>query len=314
VVTQVTQQTVFLFFFDVCVRLCVSVANSLILIFLLLAPVVTHAYYKPIALEPAAEVIVKFQQEAGADPDRLRWGFCSLGDPAHPEAMALRKLGANATALFIMATDYPFRTYLEKTPLEYNLRYAVGQKLEDEAQIQSDIERLRESRDKFKKLLKDLNISMDAFKASLPHFKDPYSEYSGPKTIATPVRSIQDEAHGGQRDNRARMPSSMQSENMPIYQPIKIGHSSTIGVSTFRGSDVIKSHSTANTLSRNFSRDQENDNKAEEQHLPKRDFDIKSVDPILRYCFYIEKWIRNNWQYLFIGFAVLAILTSMARK
>ena len=226
----------------VCVRLCVSVANFLILIFLLLAPVVTHAYYKPIALEPAAEVLVKFQQEAGADPDRHRWGFCSPGDPAHPEAIALRKLGANATALFIMATDYPFRTYLEKTPLEYNLRYAVGQKLEVEAHIQADIERLRESRDKFKGLLKDLNISMDSFKKYLPRFKNPYSEYSGPKTIATPIRDIQNDASIAKRDTYARMPLPVASGNKPVYQPIRTGQSGAIGVSTFRGSDVIKSH------------------------------------------------------------------------
>jgi hypothetical protein len=102
--------------------------------------------------------------------------------------------------------------------------------------------------------------------------------------------------------------------NKPVYQPIRTGQSGTIGVSSFRGSDVIQSHSTANTLSRDFSRDQENDNKAEEQHVPKREFDIESVDPILRYCFYIEKWIRKNWLSLVIGFAVLAILTGMARK
>lgn len=290
------------------------VPNPLILIFLLLVPVVTHAYYKPIALEPAAEVLVKFQQEAGADPGRHRWGFCSPGDPAHPEAIALRRLGANATALFIMATDYPLRTYLEKTPLEYNLRYAVGQKLEEEAHIQADIEHLRESRDKFKGLLKDLNISMDAFRESLPRFKNPYSEYSGPKTIISPIKDIQNDASIAQRDAYARMHLPMESGNKPVYQPIRTGQSGTIGVSSFRGSDVIKSHSTSNTLSRDFSRDQENDNKAEEQHVPKREFDIESVDPILRYCFYIEKWIRKNWLSLVIGFAVLAILTAMARK
>lgn len=141
-------------------------ANTLILIFLLLAPVVTHAYYKPIALEPAAEVLVKFQQEAGADPDRHRWGFCSPGDPAHPEAISLRKLGANATALFIIATDYPFRTYLEKTPLEYNLRYAVGQKLEEEARLVEDLRRLRESRETFLALLRELNIDLEDLRAS----------------------------------------------------------------------------------------------------------------------------------------------------
>ena len=297
----------------VCVRLCVSVANTLILIFLLLAPVVTHAYYKPITLEPAAEVIVKFQQEAGADPGRHRWGFCSPGDPAHPVAIALRRLGANATALFIMATDYPLRTYLEKTPLEYNLRYAVGQKLEEEAHIQADIERLRESRDKFKGLLKDLNISMDAFKAYLPRFKNPYSEYSGLKTVASPIRGIQNDASIAQRGTYARIPLPVASGNKPVYQPTRIGQSGAIGVSSSRGSDIIKSHSTANTLSRDFSRDQKNDSKSDEQYRY-REFDIESAHPIVRYCFYIEKWIKENWQSLVIGFVVLAILTGMARK
>lgn len=92
------------------------------------------AYYKPIPLEPATEVIVRFQQEAGAEDRTPRqWGLCCIGNPNRPTALALRPLGLQAVPLFLLATEYPLHTYLDQTPLEFNLRYVVGQKLQNEA-------------------------------------------------------------------------------------------------------------------------------------------------------------------------------------
>jgi hypothetical protein len=139
-----------------------SAAIILLILLILTGVPPVSAYYVPMELEPAAEVIVRLRQEAGAEKRVPRqWGLCSLGDPDRPGAVALRALGDKAVPLFVLATDYPLRTYLDQTPLEYNLRYVVGQKLQEEARLEEDRRRLRESRERFAALLEELHIDLE---------------------------------------------------------------------------------------------------------------------------------------------------------
>ena len=281
-------------------------ANTLILIFLLLAPVVTHAYYKPIALEPAAEVLVKFQQEAGADPDRHRWGFCSPGDPAHPEAISLRKLGANATALFIIATDYPFRTYLEKTPLEYNLRYAVGQNLEEEARLVEDLRRLRESRETFLALLRELNIDLEDLRATNMVYASLLQGLrNSPKT----------ELHRGREEDAVSSEGNSGKVGSSGGGAIRAGTSPVYG----KGTDVVRSGAAQGYHDLQFvrgsaSRTSNANGPGHERGGSVAAYESNWVDKVFSSIMAAIKWFSKNWEIIGIGLVLLFILGTISRR
>jgi hypothetical protein len=280
---------------------------SVALILLSLSCVVpTYAYYKPIALEPAAEVLVKFQQEAGADPGRHRWGFCSPGDPAHPEAIALRKLGANATALFIIATDYPFRTYLEKTPLEYNLRYAVGQKLEEEARLEEDLRRLRESRENFLALLRELNINLEDLRATNMVYASLLQGLrNSPKT----------ELHRGSEEDAVSSEGTGKIGS-PGGGAVRAGTSPISGKST----DVVRSGAAQGYHDSQFvrgpaSRTSTNANgPGHERGGYVAASEANWVDKVFGSIMATIKWFSRNWEIICIGLGLLFILGTISRR
>ncbi|PXF57349.1 MAG: hypothetical protein C4B58_10160 [Deltaproteobacteria bacterium] len=290
----------------VCVRLCVSVANTLILILLLLAPVVTHAYYKPITLEPAAEVLVKFQQEAGADPDRHRWGFCSPGDPAHPEAIALRKLGANATALFIIATDYPLRTYLDKTPLEYNLRYAVGQKLEEEARLVEDLRRLRESREKFLALLRELNINLEDLRATNMVYASLLQGLrNSPKT----------ELHRGSEEDAVSSDGNFGKVGSSGGGAVRAGISPVFGKDTdVVRSDAAQGYHDFQIVRGSASRTSNANGPGHERRESVAAYEANWVDKVFSTIMAAIKWFSRNWEIICIGIGLLVFLGTISRR
>ncbi len=280
---------------------------SVALILLSLSCVVpSRAYYKPIALEPAAEVLVKFQQEAGADPGCHRWGFCSPGDPAHPEAIALRKLGANATALFIIATDYPLRTYLDKTPLEYNLRYVVGQKLEEEARLVEDLRRLRESREKFLALLRELNMNLENLRATnMVYASLVQGLRNSPKT----------ELHRGSEEDAVSSDGNFGKVGPSGGGAVWAGTSSVSG----KGTDVVRSGAAQGYHDFQFvrgstSRTSNANGPRHERRGSVAAYESNWVDKVFGSIMAAIKWFSRNWEIICIGLGLLVFLGTISRR
>ncbi len=200
------------------------------------------SYQTDLKLQPCAEVVVKLLQTEnnnGTSPIP-RWGLCSTGDPADPGRLYLCKYGPKALPLFNLATRYPIRTYLGQTPFEYNLRFLVTHELEARAKLEEDKKRLKESREKFKALLKDLGIEK-SFRDN-PFYQEMFTGLNTPRGLETaagePPQSLSQEK---------KLSTDLEMSAVTTV----LGGNGPVRTGTIQGADVVRRGATgvANSVS-----------------------------------------------------------------